>query len=100
MSIPDPSKIGPCPVCGHVAELNDESDGYEAPTWYVDCAAGGCLLGPNRPTDAEAITAWNRLSYAANVLEAAIVWQRAITDLDGITMAEGGLLAALQAVQS
>lgn len=53
--------IGPCPVCGAHAELCDDSEAYEAPTLYVFCTAGGCLLGPNRPTAAEAIAIWSRL---------------------------------------
>ena len=68
-----PIKMKPCPVCEHRAELTDDSDGYETPTFYVNCAcdAGACLLGPNRPTAEEAIAEWNDLSDAMQVFQMA-----------------------------
>lgn len=60
-------KIEPCPVCGLAADLTDDSEGYETPTFYVSCTAGGCLLGPNRPTAIAAIATWDRLAQAVRI---------------------------------
>jgi hypothetical protein len=52
----------PCPVCGSEAQVQNLMHQH----YWVGCSSDAHICkayGPSRPTEAEAIAAWNRLSY-------------------------------------
>lgn len=56
---PGVPNISPCPWCGTTTEVRRADDSY------VRCTSRRCsVLGPESPTDIEAITAWNRVANA------------------------------------
>lgn len=70
-------KLLPCPFCGGEAVLEHGTE--YAPWFEVDCP--NCdAEGPTRPTEAEAIEAWNRRSERT---AKAIEHDASVTDTDG-----------------
>ena len=66
----EPIKIELCPVCQSFPVHHTDVAKYDRSDWvyWVGCANSRCLRGPIRQTQAEAITEWNRLSQANQLL--------------------------------
>lgn len=64
-------EIKPCPVCGShaVHHTNVSTPLTEGWSYWVGCVDESCTAGPYRRTQAEAVTAWNRLSSGMALLE-------------------------------
>lgn len=70
-------KLKPCPFCGEEeGRTHSDASGYNwSRRFWVTCSGGCVAHGPEAPTEAEAIAAWNR-SARADWKEAA----KALTD--------------------